>query len=262
MDAMAKQWSGLVLNDYEAVMPLSWNKKYGITYLYQPPFVQQLGIYSKTAVSTAVQELFITAAKQRFRFAEIFVNVSFGEARTNFILPLNRPYQQIRQDYKKDLFKNLKHADSFLLHYEATNDIAAAVDLYQVYYAARTPHVKQRDYEQLVTACATAQQHDMLRIRKVVDEKNSILAIALLLKDNQRLYNILSTVTTAGRQCEANHYLFDQLIQEFSGQQLTLDFEGSSIAGIADFYKKFGAVDEPYFFLRYNHLPWPLKYFK
>ena len=38
LDAMAKHWDALVLDDYEAVMPLTWNKKYGITYLYQPFF--------------------------------------------------------------------------------------------------------------------------------------------------------------------------------------------------------------------------------
>src|SRR5688572_10861129 len=43
LDHMAKQWDGLVLNDYEAVMPLIWRKKYGILYCYQPPFTQQCG---------------------------------------------------------------------------------------------------------------------------------------------------------------------------------------------------------------------------
>ncbi len=40
LDAMAKNWDALVLsagpggNDYKAVMPLTWNKKYSILYLY------------------------------------------------------------------------------------------------------------------------------------------------------------------------------------------------------------------------------------
>ena len=45
LDHMAKHWNGLVLNDYETVMPLIWNKKYGITYCYQPPFTQQFGLF-------------------------------------------------------------------------------------------------------------------------------------------------------------------------------------------------------------------------
>jgi len=38
LDTMARHWDALVLNDYEAVMPLTWNKKYGFYYLYQPAF--------------------------------------------------------------------------------------------------------------------------------------------------------------------------------------------------------------------------------
>ena len=29
LDCMARRWDALVLGDYEAVMPLTWNKKYG-----------------------------------------------------------------------------------------------------------------------------------------------------------------------------------------------------------------------------------------
>src|SRR6478609_8282347 len=45
LDHMAYQWDGLVLNDYEAIMPLTWNKKYGICYLYQPFFTASLGVF-------------------------------------------------------------------------------------------------------------------------------------------------------------------------------------------------------------------------
>ena len=47
LDAMAKHWDALVLGDYEAVMPLTWNKKYGIHYLYQPFFTSSLGLFGK-----------------------------------------------------------------------------------------------------------------------------------------------------------------------------------------------------------------------
>ncbi len=42
----AGQWDALVLDDYQAVMPLTWRSKFGIRYLYQPAFTQQTGIFS------------------------------------------------------------------------------------------------------------------------------------------------------------------------------------------------------------------------
>ena len=262
LDNIATGWSALTGEDYEWILPVTHKNKYGISYLYQPPFTQQLGIFSSKKIDDEMQQMFVTEAKQHFRFAELFVNFSVGPAQANFILPLQQTYQLIRQQYKNDLLKNLKHAAKFNLRYVNSDDIQKAVHLYQLHYAERTPHVRPQDYEHFVALCQSAKQQGLLLIRQVLNQGGNTLAIALLLKDKQRLYNLMSTVTKEGRQCEANHFLFDELIQEFSGQDVVLDFEGSSIAGIADFYQKFGAVNEPYFLLRYNHLSWPVKYFK
>jgi rRNA processing protein Gar1 len=56
--------------------------------------------------------------------------------------------------------------------------------------------------------------------------------------------------------------LYDKLIEEFSQSSLVLDFEGSDIPGIADFYKSMGPVNQPYFFVKYNELPKLIKKFK
>ena len=71
-----------------------------------------------------------------------------------------------------------------------------------------------------------------------------------------------SSTADAGRKTGANHLLFDNIIREYSGKNLILDFEGSDIGGIKSFYKKFGAVNQPYFTWHFNKLPWPLRLFK
>ena len=45
LDCMAVNWDALVADDYNIVMPLTWNRKYGFDYLYQPPFTASLGIF-------------------------------------------------------------------------------------------------------------------------------------------------------------------------------------------------------------------------
>jgi len=262
LDGMAPKWSALVMNEYEAVMPLPFNKKWGITYLYQPPFTQQLGIFGQQSVTSEIADGFVTAIKQQYRFAEIFVNFNTGDEQPNFVLPLAQPYELIRKGYKNDLLKNLKHAEKFSLVYSPGNDAAEAIGLYIKQYATKTPHVKEVHYERFRQVCEVASKNNQLLTRSVYDTAGQLLAVALLLKDNHRLYNVMSTVTPQGRHCEANHFLFDQLISEFAGNLQSLDFEGSAIPGIADFYKKFGAINEPYYFLRFNRLPWLLRRFK
>ena len=47
LDAMSTHWDGIVSGDYQSVFPLTWNKKYGIKYLYQPFLTAQLGIFGE-----------------------------------------------------------------------------------------------------------------------------------------------------------------------------------------------------------------------
>jgi len=43
---VAENWDALVEDDYTAVMPLPWKKKYSFRYVYQPLNCQQLGIFT------------------------------------------------------------------------------------------------------------------------------------------------------------------------------------------------------------------------
>jgi hypothetical protein len=56
--------------------------------------------------------------------------------------------------------------------------------------------------------------------------------------------------------------LIDTFIQNNSGKNLILDFEGSNIPGIARFYKGFGAMAETYYSVHQNRLPRLLRIFK
>jgi len=67
---------------------------------------------------------------------------------------------------------------------------------------------------------------------------------------------------TVGRDKRSHFLLIDQLIQEFAAHPLLLDFEGSELPAIAEFYRKFGSKDCPFPFLRYNLLPFPFNLFK
>ena len=98
-------WGALIVDDYRMVMPLTWKKKWGIKYLYQPPFIQQLGVFSETQISDDELALFIKAMKRHFRFAEIFLNfqnqTTLALARQNYVLSLASGYEQLRVGYKK-----------------------------------------------------------------------------------------------------------------------------------------------------------------
>ncbi|MFN9491862.1 MAG: hypothetical protein ACK57D_02300, partial [Sphingobacteriales bacterium] len=44
LDLMSDQWDAIVIDNYRAIMPIPFRKKWGIRYVYQVPFIQQLGL--------------------------------------------------------------------------------------------------------------------------------------------------------------------------------------------------------------------------
>jgi hypothetical protein len=262
LNNMAPGWDALVLNDYEAVMPLVWRKKYGVKYLYQPAFTQQLGIFSRMPLNSERVAAFVNTVKKTFRFAEIFTNIAYGEAQPNYVLPLTNKYSDIQQHYSNDLLKNLKVAQKQLLQYVTANTTEQAIALYRQLYSHRITQVSEQDYRNFSALCNYCEINNRLFVRSVTGPENTLLAMALFFKNEKRIYNILSSVTENGKKCSANHWLFDQLVQEFSGKEMVLDFEGSAIPGIKKFYENFGPHNEPYYFMRYNNLPAPLSWFK
>ena len=102
LDAMSKNWDALIMNDYEAVMPLTWNKKYGIYYLYQPFFTAQLGVFGNNLSSKIVQS-FLESIPVKFKYWDFNLNEKNLFAipgfkmyeRSNYILSLEKSYEEL-----------------------------------------------------------------------------------------------------------------------------------------------------------------------
>ncbi len=268
LNALSKNWHGLVVNNYEAIMPLPWKKKWGIRYCYQPPFMQQLGLIgnvskiSSKEVASAIAS-FVPYGEWAVNFNNQQLANAFQHKQLNNLnLDLSVGYEAISKQYKKDLINNLRKASKLQFNYIATNHITKAVDLYETYYAGRTEHVLKQDYKHFKTLCHQLHKQNQCLVREVHNTNGELLSIALLLNDGKRLYNMMNTTTAEGRSTEANHFLIDAILQEFSNQQLLFDFEGSDIPGVKKFYEKFGASNQPYYLLHHNNLPKPLRLLK
>ncbi len=271
LDNLCPGWYALAGENYEWVLPITHKTKWRISYLYQPPFTQQLGIFAKANVMVPFKEI-ILWLKHHYKFWEINWNYATDThfvispvqvtAATNFILNLSESYESIAENYHKILIKNLKRSKRLQLIYNRTEDYNKCINLYRKYYGNRISHVKLNDYIKFSNICCYALQHKMLECRQALDNDGELLAVVLLLFDGRRLYNIMNVTTEAGRKTEANHFLLDAVIREFSGKELWFDFEGSDLPGVKAFYKYFGPVNQPFYMLKFNDLHWPLRLFK
>lgn len=272
LDSMAANWDGLVLNDYEAIMPLTWKKKLQINYLYQPAFIQQGGVFSKTPVTQNMISLFVEKAFSHFKFAEMTFN--YGNTnippgndvqwslRTNYILDLNKPYEALYENYDPGFTKSLRRIKKFHIEYEESADFTSIIQLYKKLYGKRLPYFSAKDFTNFENTCSKLSKENNVITRLAYSSDRKLLAAVILLKDEKRLYNIISCINPEGKKLEANYYLYDKIIAEFANTNLLFDLEGSDVKGIAGFYKKFNPVSQPYLFARYNHLHPLVKMFK
>lgn len=259
LNFMSPGWDALVMGDYEIVMPLTFRKKWGIAYLYQPAFCQQLGVFGKTSKEESIIEAFLEKAKDHFPFIEI--NFNHGNAHTKFIqkcnliLNLQKPFSEIEKHFRKDLIqKSLKHD----LVYSAHATIAETLELYRKNVLLRNKSLKHINLAAFQKLCLHLESINQCQARKVLSQNGTIVSAALLFKDSRRIYYVLSASTPEGRDTDANAFLLYHIIKENAGEELIFDFEGSEISGIQFFFKKFFPEEEPYYFARINHLS-PLK---
>jgi hypothetical protein len=268
LNIVCDNWDGIVIDNYKAVMPLPWRKKYGITYLYQPAFFPCGGIFSKGKIKEKYLIESRHIVQQHFKYAKLDVNakavannivgVKFTERR-NFYLPLNESYEMIAIAFTDRLKRNLKTATKQELTYTNSTNFKDAVRIFKALYAERIKSLTEKDFKTLARLAAELPE---TICRTVTDNTGEVLAIAIFLFDGKRLYNIAPSVTEKGKPLRANYFLYQELIREFSGKNIILDFEGSDIKGIADFYESFGAKEETYFTASYNNLPKIVKWIK
>ncbi len=264
LDHMADNWDALVMNDYEMVMPLPWRRKYGFHYLYQPFLVAQLGLFGNR-ITPSILQLFLAAIPSRFRLWEFPLNHSNlypvdGFAlyeRANYILPLQRSYEDIYQNYRENLRRNLRKSEQYGSH-SGTVSIDDVMSLSKEFNGEG----HTRELERFNILYQELAQKKMASCYGIFSKNDELLASAAFLFSHKRAYYLLVGNHPNGRTLGASHALIDHFIKEHSGKELVLDFEGSDIRNLAFFYSSFGAQEEKYAAIKRNRLPWYIKWLK
>jgi hypothetical protein len=264
LDNLCADWFGIVKDDYEAVMPLCWREKFGIRYLFQPAFCQQGGIFSRKNDIQVIEPEFFSEVKNFSRFAEINLNYAHGAGSA---FPVVRTLNNFLRDlsfktYNTYIDQRLKRLQKFSLHIQNTDDVRGIVRDYQQLYGSRFPSVSENDYENFIQLALMLKEHGRVIMKEVRNEAHDLLASCLLLKDNRRIYNLISNLFPTGRTKLANYFLYDQVFTEYAGRGLLFDFEGSDLEGVKYFYEKFSTANQPFPTVKINDLPGPLKWLK
>ena len=258
------QWGALIYNDYEAVFPLPFKKKFGIKYIIQPVFCQQLGAFgSNVNVST---HHFLSAIPKRFLRVRLQLNPYFDQTneiesiqtkpagiiassgklttKTNMTIQLSQPL-----NYNKDCKKNLHRLAELPIEYKINAiSIREAIDTYRKAWGKQNPEIGDEHYQLFANACTDKLSFTVTAHHQ---KEGDLLgaAIFLITPENTKrsLHYVCAGPTEAGKSIGVMHGIIDFILNRYKGGNMLFDFEGSSIASVASFYKKFGANEEPFF---------------
>jgi hypothetical protein len=266
LDIMARHWDALVLNDYEAVMPLTWNRKFGIYYLYQPFFTAQTGI-TGNANDSAITDAFVQAIPAQFKYVDINLDennntVKFDDAclkRINMQLNLSKNYVETCKTYHRLATRMLRKAREKEVYVEANTLIRENISFYRQQY--NQLKISSSEYERLIHLFETASLTNNV-ISLAAKQNNRLLGMYLLLQDEHYVYSVIGGSSAEGKENGAFYMLTDYAIKCVCGSDRLFRFEGSDLPGIAHFNQQFGAKPFYYNHLKINRLPFLLQSFK
>lgn len=250
-----EKWECLVYGDYEAIMPIPLQYKLGVKFVLQPIYCQQLGVFYSKEISKELFKAFEKTLHQ-YRVRAYHFNEenteSFqpeGEKRINYILKLDKSYEEIFANYSKGRRKDVRKAKRLGVQFRETKNPEKFIELIIDNY----PHLASYINEDFLTKyCNQLLEKDKIIIGEILNDENELIASQLFIISGQRRICMAYARDREKENHCASAFAKDYLVESLSGQDYTLDFEGSMNENIARFMKGFG-VEAKHYTALLNH---------
>ncbi len=244
LDAVCGQWAALVFGDYEAVFILPQKKKWGFTYLMQPDFCQQLGLWGKNTSPEMLQQC-MDFVQKKYLYGVIQLpkigtqNHQFQVSeRNNFVLDLDTKPPIYATNHTRNLKKAQKNGI-----YTQKIDLEACVNFFRI-NKGNELNLTDANYKNLRNLLIAAQKNNALQCHAAYTQAQKLVAIAVYICTQNEAIYILSAADSEGKNGGAAFLLVHNFITQ--NKFLRLNFEGSDKPNLARFYGGFGAVLRPY----------------
>jgi len=267
LDIVSPGWEALANDDYSAVFPLTRGEKAGISYVYQPFFAQQLGLFSVSSPDKDIATEFISRIPESFRYIDIQVTPDFRpeaeglvlSRRVNHELLLDKTYEEVAAGYSKNTVRNIRKAAG--QEVKSSEDVSPGelVKLFRENFGEKEGKLNRDHYSRMENLIKSGLKQRESSVYGAFDSKGGLSASAFFLRDGNRYYFLFAASAPAARENGAMFMLIDSFIREHSGTQSILDFEGGNDPSLGRFYKSFGSHEVPYHRISWNRLPVLLK---
>ncbi|WP_312397485.1 hypothetical protein [Chryseobacterium sp.] len=238
-------WEVLVYNDYEAVMPIPFVKKFGFKLIINPKLCQQLGIFSKED-NVTINDAFLGFFEKKYNIWYYAFNAEnkFSKQlnqRQNFLIYPN-DYETVRQKYSPKRKRKLRLDEEVLENSEVREvTMAEAFD----FISKNTIGAKdEKDKNEFLKTFTDFENAQHLKIVAFFYHGNIINAIAVFSDDKTLAllgtFNDKEHVKLSGSSVIIDHIISQNI------QHKIFDFEGSEVPAIEEFFRGFRPELETY----------------
>ena len=268
------EWGTLVKGDYEAVMPLPHRSKFGISYVFSPPFYFRLGVFSPTPPTPQDVADFVRHIPSHFAQVDLNLNESNSDEllrnktifQISHQLRLDEPYEVLLKNFSRSHKHNIKVAAKFEPVLDKEIQVKDVIDLFRNNRGRdRNIRISDADYGCFLKMTDFMHQKGLSENWGVRDEEGHLLAGACFLHDHDHLWFWFSGRDESRSERRAMFYLLDRYIEAHAGSGLAFGMSGSRNKNVADLYRGFGAERYTYPMLNYCNNPWlalPIRLYK
>ena len=253
LDVVCPMWEALVSDDYAYVMPLPLKKKWGISYLIHPIWVQQLGVFSAQGVTTEILEAF----RRRIPYLVYDFNINYlnkgclsncSSVKTNLIVPYSKDMATIRKGYNSNTKRNISKAQKAGLRIGE----AGVEEFVSLWKSENT--TMRWDLHSTIQPLVTAAFSQFSSLNSQfkphlfgVYKEDKLIAALFGMQTRERFIYLIPVSNQVGKEHSAMFLLVDYILENICCQQgFVFDCEGSMIEGVARFYRGFGAEEQFY----------------
>jgi hypothetical protein len=260
-DMLHKEWEMLCDDDGNYILNIPKGLKFGFSYRLQPFFIRSLHVSSKCQVDLNEIVQFLKASAS---FVQLNVDSENQEVFQSFgkfqVLDLSNDLEGIKSKYATNAKRILKKIPTEFNFGESTN-VSEFISFFRKQKGEELRGFTSDVWQRLTNLLEETQLRDMSRIR-TVHLNGLLIASGAFISHKGTSYFLKGTATPEGKKLGAMYALIDQEISSIQETHHTMDFVGSNNEAIAQFYRKFGAVDKSYGILKQNNLPAILRLFK
>ena len=157
LDIVSPGWAALVEDNYKSVFPVAYNRKYGISYIRQPHFTQQLGVFAPDSISAGLLRVYLDTLSSQFKFIEMNLNTANNFTSKDFKiaerlthhLSLQPDYESLRKHYSENSIRNIAKAHKSGVTLDLDADANRVIKLFRDNKGKDIASLKAEDYRVL-----------------------------------------------------------------------------------------------------------------